>query len=681
MAGNHPIKVDTPLGEGLLYRSMAASERVGRLFEYRLELLSQDGGVDLDKVLGEGVTVGVELPDGGQRFFHGLIAEFAQIEDVGSYACYLAVLRPWLWFLTRTADCRIFQGKTTPEIIGEVFRDHGFTDFEERFSGSYRTWNYCVQYRETDFNFVSRLMEQEGMFYFFEHVEGKHTLVMTDANSARGPAAEAAEIAYIPPSQGRAHAREHISSWRMSRRVQPGICALNDYDFEKPKASLHATASQPRQHANAEFEIYDYPGEYSAPGDGEDSARVRIEELHALHEVADAATDVRTIAAGHTFSLVDFPREDQNQEYLVISASHRLRTEQYEAQAESGGKLIETKLQAIPASQPFRSERVTPKPVVQGPQTAVVVGMSGNEIWTDEYARVKVQFPWDRYGKADENSSCWVRVAQVWAGKQWGAIHIPRIGQEVIVEFLEGDPDRPIVTGRVYNGDNKPPYELPANQTQSGIKSRSSKGGGTEDFNELRFEDKAGSEEIYLHAQKDENHVVENDQSLEVGHDQTMHVGNDRSLTVDANKSESVGKNKSISVSGNHTESIAKDMTLSVDKNQTISVTKDQTESVDGSVTVSIGKDRTASISGKETSSVAKDYTLSVDGKSAVSVTKEHAFKAKKIVIQADDEIVLKTGSAQIQMKKNGDITIKGKKITVKGSGDVILKGSKVTAN
>jgi type VI secretion system secreted protein VgrG len=392
--------------------------------------------------------------------------------------------------------------------------------------------------------------------------------------------------------------------------------------------------------------------------------------------------------------------------YLPISLSHTLSVSHYASGGGGGENDYRCSLIAIDGDRPFRTPATTTKPVVLGPQTAIVVGKAGEEIWTDEYGRVMVQFQWDREGKKDEKSSCWVRVAQAWAGPKWGAIHIPRIGQEVIVDFLEGDPDRPIITGRVYNGDNMPPYDLPENKTQSGIKSRSTKGGSPNNFNELRFEDKKGSEEVYFQAEKDFDVLVKNDETREIGHDRSEHVKNDETITIDGNRTETVHKDEVITIDGNRTESVHKDETIAIDGARTETVGKDESVSITGLRTLSVGKDESSDIGGKQSITIAKDQsvdvagariltigkddTISVSGKVSISISKDETLQiGKKLVIDVADEITIVTGDASISMKKNGDITLKGKNITVDGSGKInvladgtaMVKGSKVSHN
>jgi type VI secretion system secreted protein VgrG len=718
------LSVSTPLGpDVLLLRSMTASEQLGGLFDYRLELLSEDVNIKHEDLLGKPVTIKLNLLDGGARYFNGIVSRFSQIGFDGAFALYDATLVPWAWFLTRTADCRIFQEKTVPNIIKEIFREQGFTDFEERLSGSYRQWVYCVQYRETDFSFISRLMEQEGIYYYFTHEEGKHTLIMADSYSAHSTVSGFDEVPYYPPDETSLRERDHINDWSVVQAVQPGAFAHNDFDFVAPKKNLHTKRSDPKPHEAADLEVYDYPGEYTESSDGEGYARIRLEEMHASYETVQAEGSARGLASGALFNLVNYPRDDQNREYLIVSANYTLQSDLFaSAGVAAGGRVFQCSLTAMDAQTPFRPLRTTPKPVVQGPQTAIVVGKAGEEIWTDQYGRVKVQFHWDRYGKSDENSSCWVRVSHPWAGKNWGAIAIPRIGQEVIIEFLEGDPDQPIITGRVYNGDQMPPWGLPANMTQSGILSRSTKAGSEANANAIRMEDKKGSEQLWIHAEKnqdievenDETHWVGNDRRKTIDHDETSHIKHDRTETVDnnetitvhGNRKETVDKNETITIHQNRTETVDKEETITVhggrtetvDKNERITISGGRTESVakDESISIgvnrseNVGKDESISIGGGRTESVAKAESVSVGEARSVSIGKDDSLSVgKNLSINAGDSITITTGSASITMKKDGTIAIKGKDISIKGSGkisvkassDVVIKGSKVGIN
>lgn len=687
-----PFNISTPLGDDvLLFYRMTATEKLGRLFRFELDLLSREPDIAFDDILGQNVTIRLTLADDQKRYFNGFVSRFSQEGFLDEFHVYSATVHPWLWFLTRTADCRIFQEETVPDIIKKVFKDHGFSDYEESLSGNYRQWEYCVQYRETDFNFVSRLMEQEGIYYYFKHDKDKHTMVLSDSVSSHEPYPGFETLPFFPPDEHLSREQDHIYEWTLAQEIQPGTFALNDFDFTRPKANMQVKSSIQRDHAHGAMEIYDYPGEYPDTDDGETYARARIEELQANQELVQAQSNALGLAAGSLFELTDYPREDQNREYLITSATHQMESEAYSSGSSAGsGGGYTCNLTALHSRQPYRPARITPKPMVQGPQTAMVVGPSGDEIHADKYGRVKVSFHWDRYSKSNETSSCWVRVAQIWAGKQWGGIHIPRIGQEVIVDFLEGDPDHPIITGRVYNNDNMPPYELPANATQSGIKSRSSKGGGADNFNEIRFEDKKGEEEIYLHGEKNWTIMIENDKEQSIGHDESLSVGNNRNKSVEKDETESIGGNKSISVGKSHTESIEDDASIDIGKNEMVSIGENLDLSVSKSITESIGENLSRTIKKDMTSDVGKNLTEKITKKSYTEVGdskdlivgKQLNIKVTDIInISSDKQVSIKAGDAGITLKKNGDISIKGKKINIKGSGDVILKGSKIKEN
>ena len=557
-------QVTSPLGpDVLVLKSLGGGEELGRLYDYQLQLTSHDAAIDLNQLLGKPMGVSVLLDDGSQRYFHGIVARCSQNIDSGQFASYQVTLRPWLWLLSRTSDCRIFQNLSIPQIIKQVFRDLGFSDFEDALSRPYREWEYCVQYRETSFDFVSRLMEQEGIYYFFRHEKDRHVLVLADAYGAHTTVPGYASVPYYPKDEQQRE-RDHLFDWHLAQEVQPGSLELNDYDFQRPSARIDVRSAMPRPHSAGDYPLYDYPGTYVQSQDGEHYARTRIEALQSLHERIELAGNARGIGAGHLFSLTGFSRQDQNREYLIVGARYYVVQESLESGSSGGAAQFESSLTCIDAQQSFRPLATTHRPIVKGPQTALVVGPKGEEIWTDQYGRVKVHFYWDRHDQSNENSSCWIRVSQAWAGKNWGSMQIPRIGQEVIVSFLEGDPDRPIITGRVYNAEQTVPYDLPANATQSGMKSRSSKGGSPANFNEIRMEDKKGAEQLYIHAERNQDIVVEvnethsvgNDRVKSIGHDEYVTIGNKRTrivqhvdeLTVGEKKLDSIGQSYVIEV-------------------------------------------------------------------------------------------------------------------------------------
>jgi type VI secretion system secreted protein VgrG len=569
------LSLNSPLGKDvLLLQGLNGHESISRPFTFHLDLLSENPSISYDQIVGQRVAISIDAPGGGQRHWNGFVSRFVQAGSDYQFTHYRAEIVPWLWFLTRTADCRIFQNMTIPDIITKIFKDLGFSDFKNLLQGNFEPREYCVQYRETDFNFVSRLMEQYGICYFFDHEEDKHTLVMANDSSAHKPCPrnDTVRVNYAP---GGLVDRDVITSWNMEQELRTGKWSLTDYNFETPSSNL--LVNEPSiisVDGNSKYEIYDYPGIYQKKPQGENLAKVRMQEEEAVSKVASGSGGCYGFAAGYKFNLEGYYRPDMNDAYLLTEVRHVATVGGSYVSGELSGENYSNHFKCMPAKVPYRPDRLTPKPFVQGPQTAVVVGKSGEEIWVDKYGRVKVQFHWDREGKKDENSSCWVRVSQPWAGKNWGAVWIPRIGQEVIIDFLEGDPDQPIITGRVYNAEQMPPYTLPDNQTRSTFMSRSSKGGGSANYNEIRFEDKMGSEQIFVNAEKDMDHRVE--------HDSREFVGNDRHLIVKANQLEKVEGDRDEQVTGGHTEKIGGDLSLNV--------SGDSKEKIGGSMSIQIGQ-------------------------------------------------------------------------------------------
>lgn len=721
----------------LRFVSMSTTSALSTLDSLEIVLASEVSNIAAEKLLGQPAAVVALLREDGKRHFNGIVTRFGMGPSSGRYFHYQATLRPWLWLLTRTSDCRIFQDQSVPDIVKSVFADHaGIANFEFRLFRTYRKRTYNVQYRETDYNFVARLLEEEGIYWYFEHGENTHKLILVDDISALSPAKGAEKLPFFD-NQGEAPPDiDYVSHWSFSREIRTGKAALTSYDFERPSTQLLVEKSQSRSHPQDDLEQFDFDGEYTQKPDGQHLADCQLEESQARFEKLAASTNARALTAGHLFSLERHPREDQNTKYLCLQSSISARVPAHEADA--GIDVFQCDFLAMPSSQAFRPERKTPKPFVQGPQTAVVVGPGGDEIHTDKYGRVKVQFHWDRYGKKNEKSSCWMRVSQPWAGKNFGAIHIPRMGQEVIVDFLEGDPDQPIITGRVYNAEQMPPWDLPANATQSGILTRSSKGGAYGNANAIRFEDKAGSEQLWIHAEKnqdigvenDETHWVGHDRSKTIDHDETVHVKHDRTETVDnnetitigVNRTESVGSNETITIGANrsvtvgasesktvamqrtHTVGVNETITIgaaqevtigavqvvSIGATQSITVGADQSTSVGSSQSNTIGSDQTTTIGANRSMTVGSDESHSVGKARSTSVGKDDSLKVgKNLVIEAGDSITIKTGSASISMKKDGTIVIKGKDITIDGSGkinakagsDIVMKGSKILQN
>jgi type VI secretion system secreted protein VgrG len=655
---NRIMRVETALGEDvLLLTSLTGEEGMSMPFHFTLDLLSEKPDVKAADILRTPAVVYLELPDGEERPIHGIISRFVQLgqTECQQLTFYRAEMVPWLWFLSMSADCKIFQNKTVLEIVEQVFKDQGYSDFEIKCVRSYPQREFCVQYRETHLNFVSRLMEEEGIFYFFQHSGTKHTLTLADDGSAVKPCAvqSTARLA----AQAHAHEDDVVLSVECEQAAYLGTVTLRDYDYLKPSLKLESSVS-----GDGQEEMYDYtfPGNLTTPDHGDRLARLQLEEQEQWQESVRGESTCRSFQSGFSFDLENHYRKDVNRKYQLLQISHSASNGSYDSQDRSESH-YHNSFVAIPHKTPFRPQRVTPKPVVQGSQTAVVVGKSGEEIWVDKHGRVKVQFHWDRDGKKDENSSCWVRVSSSWAGKGWGAIQIPRIGHEVIVDFLEGDPDMPIITGRVYNADMTPPYSLPGDQTQSGIKSRSSKSGGTDNYNEFRFEDKKGSEEILLHAEKDLSVEVENDETHRVLHDRTTTIKNDETKAVEE---------------GNETVTIKQG-------SQTLDVKQgDQKVTLGGgnqSITLKMGNRTVTLDSGSEEVRIKMgDQKTQLDMGSLTTDVKMGNVTTKaglgKVSGEAMQGIEFKVGQSSVKIDQMG-VTIKGMMIKIEGQIMTEVKG------
>ena len=531
------LKIDTPLGKDkLLVESFSGEEEISQLFRFRLDLVSEEASVAPKDIVGKKVTVSImQADDSTERYFNGYISRFSQLPSIGRYYRYRAEMVPWLWFLTLSSDCKIFQQKNVTAIFEEVFQHFGFSDFEAaEIRGQHPDRDYCVQYRESAFQFVTRLMEEEGIFFFFRHEQGKHTLVLADSKGVHQPCPYQDKVE-MQPSAGRGFARQEdtVTEWERHYEYRTGKWAQTDYNFETPSTSLLTTVETIVDlDENKKYEVYDYPGEYLNKGEGDALTKLRMEEEEVGYDVATGRSDCRFLSTGFKFTLQRHAQREQNATYVLTSVAHAAQQGGFFGDDNDYEQSYSNSFRCIPQDVTFRPACETPKPIVYGTQTALVVGPKGEEIYTDSHGRVKVQFYWDRIGKKDDKSSCWIRVSQPWAGKNWGGVWLPRIGQEVVVDFLEGDPDRPLIVGRVYNAEQTPPYGLPDNQTQSGFKSRSSRNGGTEDFNEIRFEDKKGEEQMVFHAQKDMDTTVENDETRLVEHDRTTTIQNNETKTV-----------------------------------------------------------------------------------------------------------------------------------------------------
>jgi len=669
------MTVTTPLPrEALLMTGFSGHESISQLFEYRLELLAaNDVPIPFEQVLGKTATVSLVLDPKKRRYFSGICNRISQGARDNTFTTYQMDVVPQFWFLTKRAQSRIFQQLTVPEILGQVLKGLNVT-FE--LQGTFHARDYCVQYRETDFNFASRLMEEEGIFYFFKHDANGHTMVVANSQQSFPELADRARMT-LGRSEEELSGDELVLSWEKTQELRSGRYTLWDHTFEIPHKHLEAdkqivdsvaagqVSHKLRIGNNDKLELYDWPGEYAQrfdgidPGGGgragdlqkifEDNKRtveIRMQEEAAASLVIQGEGTCRGFVSGHTVVLDN--HYNANGKYLITGIRHLARQRyNYRSSDESAEFVYRNSFTCMPVDLPYRPSRKTPKPAVQGAQTAVVVGPAGEDIFTDKYGRVKVQFHWDRQGKNNGSSSCWVRVGTPWAGKNWGMVHIPRIGQEVIVDFQEGDPDQPIIIGSVYNAEMMPPYGLPDNKTQSGIKSRSTLMGSPENFNELRFEDKKGKEDIYFHAEKDFHRVVENDDDLKVQRDQTITIDRNRTERVKNNEKVTVDNNRDIIVSqGNDTHNVKMG-------NRSV-----QIDMGNDALTIKMGNQTTKLNLGKSTTEALQSIELKV-GQSSIKID-QTGVSIKGMMIDINGQIQTQVKGMMTQVSGNAMLQLKG---------------------
>ncbi len=644
---NRLLRILTPLGEDFLLLSrLSASEEISSLFSFEVELLHEEDApgyettaVAAASILGQAVNIQIAQRDGTTRTMSGIVNRFSQGHRDTRFSYYYATIVPHVWLLTQISQSRIFQNKSVPDILREIF-----SSFEVSYEtqGNYQPRNYCVQYRETDFDFVSRLMEEEGIYYYFEHSEGKHKLIVADTPLSHRNCPSKSDIAYFIKVSDEEDFIPSIRKWQNDHRLQSGKVSFWDYNFQLPTNRL--SAAHPSLFTvgdNKKLEIYDFPAGYARKYDGIDKsggeqasnlqnvfedktrkAEIVMQSIDSQYRVISGNADCSSMTAGYRFKLTDHPNADQNGQYVITSVTHEAEQNPTYVTDDDIEKPYSNGFTCIAhgsGAPPFRPAPKTEKPTIQGSQTGFVVGPAGEEIFTDKYGRVKVQLHWDRQGQANSDSSCWMRVAQAWAGNKWGMMFIPRIGMEVVVHFLEGDPDQPIITGCVYNPSTMPPYTLPDEKTKSTIKTDSSKGGGG--FNEIRFEDKKGSEQVFIHGEKNMDVRVKND-SLE-------HITNDRHFIVKNNQYEKVQKDKHLQVGG------------------------DENVKVDGALSLKIGTDVDEKVGMK----YALDAGQEIHLKSGTNLT-----------IETGTNLTLKVGGNFININSGG-IFIKGTMVFINSGG------------
>ncbi|MBN3854823.1 type VI secretion system tip protein VgrG [Paraburkholderia sp. Ac-20340] len=666
------------------------TEGISQLFDFHLHLASQDANIELKKMIGEPVTVTLQLTSAiassEERYFHGYVTNFSHLDTDGGLATYSATIRPWLWMLSRRQDIRIFQEQNVQTILSSVFQEYGtIASYDFQLARETPVRSYCTQYRETDLDFALRLMQEEGLFFYFEHSRNAHKLIVTDSSTnAKAIDGTSAQLTY---SQGDTlDDVDVVTSFVSTRELAPGSVALKAADYKVPGARrLQSSKTGVDQGKVPSYEIYDYVGPqgFANSDRGQELASFRAEALAANSKIFTGASNSRRLMPLRYFQLEDHYDHDDTQpedrQFVLLAVNH---SGQNNYQAGSGSASYGCSFTCMRKKIPYRPLLNVARPTIPGPQTAVVVGPKGEEIYTDSLGRVKVQFHWDRLGENDHRSSCWVRVGQQWAGSGFGMIQIPRIGEEVVVLFLDGNPDRPLVISRVYNAQNMPPWSLPANATQSGMLSRSSKGATSANANAIRFEDKMGQEEVWIHAEKDQRIEVENDESHTVGNDRSKTVEHDETVQVGNNRTETVGNSETIAVGVDRTETVGNNETLTVGGNRTEIIKGMENLVIALTSTETVGLAKALTVGGGYQVTVAGAVNTSAGLASAEEVgLSKSTMVGKTYTITAGDRIELRTGSASLILESSGQITLRGTQLLIEGSGPVQINGKDVDIN
>lgn len=780
------IKSDSSVVDDLMFWRVVGHEALSRPSFYELTVLSKNKKIEAKDILGHAFDIVIDFMDrdGGkhQRHCQGHATRFTRFGEVGRYFRYQIILQSWFGLLCKRINSRILQDKTALDVLDAVFEDSAIKRVKktniENVIGAHNPRRYCVQHRESDYSFLSRLLEDEGIYYWFDAHDEPGTMHMSDASDVAHDKLPVIDtLKYVPEGVTESRYNE-ITRLVSTRQFDSGKFASRDSDFKAIRKKLVADMADPDTHELSDLETFEFQGGYFSGDDIDNVAKLRLDELVTRRQRHWALTGWPDVAAGKSFTFAGDPDGTRDGDYLIATCTFVVSHPGYEGltikeEPSPITEILQTAMEddavnaltcsvwtslientsalragtlgsrdflltVLPQEVPYRVPRLTPRVTMSGPQSAIVVGPDGDEIHADEFGRVKVHFHWDRYDKSNEKSTCWVRVSQPWAGKGWGGYFIPRIGQEVIVDFLNGDPDRPIIVGRVYNDDQPKPFY---SHTQSGFRTRSTPKGSAANCNEFRFDDKKGAEQVYLHAEKNQDISVENDETHTVGHDriktidndetshikhdrtemvdnnekitigvdrtekvgsnETIAIGIDRKETVGANETITIGANRTISVGANETATVALQRTHSVGinetiaigaaqeiaigamqsvvigANQTVNVGVNQSTSVGANQSTDVGANRSVDVGANLSTKVGADESRDVGAGRSTQVAKDDAIKiGKNFVLDAGDSISLKTGSASITMKKDGTITIKGKDITVDGSGKINIKAS-----
>ncbi len=659
-----PVGIETPLGKDkLLLLSFTGQEQLSGLFRFELRMMSEAGTIKAADIVGKPVDFYVRHADDEQRFFNGIVNRFTYTGKNDRYHLYSAEVVPWMWLLTKGSDCRVHETekkKDAKAIIDGLLKELGVSDYKWDLKRSLEKREYCVQYRETHYDFITRLLEEEGIYYYFKHSQGKHELVMTDhANGVFD--CKDAEVQLLS-NLSQPEATDNLTDWNHQYEYTTGKFAHSDFNFEDPSSSLLLDKSSLISlQDNSKYEYYDFPGIYAQKGLGNALATMRMEGEEARHNTVSGGSECRSFSPGGRFKVAKHHNDgEKGGKWVLTTVQHKATLGgNYITGAEHSDQIYQNVFQCIPADSVFRPP-YQPRAGVHGIQTAVVVGPAGEEIYTDKFGRVKVQFHWDRLGKKDDKSSFWVRVSQVHAGQGWGMMDLPRIGEEVIISFLEGIPDRPIIIGRVYNGENSTPFALPGEKARRGNTTKTHKGAGS---NEISMDDTAGAEQLRVNAQFNMDSNVNNNQTLKVGVDRTNTIGSNETISIGADQKVTIGANQTIEIGSNQSLKVAGNQDSTVDGNRSDTVGGDEESSVGGNQKLTVGGDQDESVSGKQVFTISGDMSYS---------------SGAKIVIEAGTSIELIVGGSTIKIDAAG-VEIKGAAIKIEGTATASMKAPATT--
>ena len=683
LQGNRPIGLETPLGaDKLVLLSFSGEERLSSLFRFELRLLSKEARIRPADIVGKAVSFYVKYPDNEKRYFNGIVNRFAYAgqDDRGHY--YSAEVVPWMWLLTKGSDCRVHETekkKDAREIIDGLLGELGLTSYQWNVKRTLEKREYCVQFRETHFDFITRLLAEEGIYFYFRHDQSQHELIMTD-HVTGGFDCRDAEVQLLS-NLSQPEITDNLTAWQHQYEYTSGKYSLTDYNFETPSNSLlQNKASLIPLYNNAKLEFYDFPGLYGQKGLGESLTTLRMEGEEARHNTVIGGSECRSFSPGGRFKVAKHHNDgEKGGKWMLTSVKHTATLGgSYLTGVGHSDRIYENEFECLPADTVYRPD-FRPRVGVDGIQSAVVVGPEGEEIYTDKYGRVKVQFPWDRRGKKDDKSSCWIRVSQVHAGKGWGMMDLPRIGEEVLVSFLDGNPDRPVIIGRVYNGDNEPPFSLPAEKTRRGNSTKTHKGAG---FNEMSMDDTAGAEQLRLNAMYNMNSNVNNDLSEDVGVNRTRSVGNNESVSVGVDRMVKIGSNHKETVGAAQTVEVGANQSVTVGGSQTTSVGSSQSNTIGTSQTNSIGtmKNETVGMASNEMVGMFKTVNVGVAMNTLVGALSAEEVAGTKIII-AGVSIAIQCGASSLTMNAGGKVVIKGTEILIDSSGPTKINGGPIDLN